>query len=218
VTVRIGITYRYEEKLIPYAVAIRELGLEPVPMLPRSDASLDGLDGLVISGGTDINPTLFGQIPHKDNDQPDDERDTMELSLIRKALAMDFPLLCICRGMQLLNVAQGGDLLQHLPQTDLHRQKGVTDAHTITTVPGTKLAELSGEGHHFVNSRHHQAIQRLGKGLMISAYSADQIVEGIELPDRRFALAVQWHPEDRMMTRAVDSRLFEAFKGAVSRP
>jgi putative glutamine amidotransferase len=215
---RVGITYRYEEKLVPYAAAIRAIGLEPVPILPPNDITLDGLDGLVISGGTDINPTLFGQIPHEENDQPDDERDTMELHFIHKALAMDLPLLCICRGMQLLNVAQGGDLLQHLPQTGLHRQKGVTDAHPVTALPGTKLAAITAEGLHLVNSRHHQAIRKLGNGLIVSAYSADQIVEGIELPDRRFALAVQWHPEDRMKTRAVDLQLFQAFAEAVSRP
>lgn len=214
---RIGITYRFDHKLAPYATAIRELNLDPVPLLPPHD-SLDGLDGLLISGGTDINPTLYGQIPHEKNDDPDDERDTMEIQLIRKALAMDLPLLCICRGMQVLNVAQGGDLLQHLPQTDLHRQIGVTDAHAITTLPGTKLAAITQEGPHFVNSRHHQAVQRLGSGLMISAYSADHIIEGMELPDRQFAVAVQWHPEDRMKTRAVDQRLFQAFAEAVSRP
>jgi gamma-glutamyl-gamma-aminobutyrate hydrolase PuuD len=214
---RVGITYRYKEKLAPYVTAILETGLEPVPLLPPAD-SLDGLHGLVISGGTDINPTLYRQIPHEENDNPDDERDTMELHFIRKALAMDLPLLCICRGMQLLNVAQGGDLLQHLPQTDLHKQIGVTDAHAIIIQPGTKLAAITGEGPHFVNSRHHQAIQKLGNRLMVSAVSADQIIEGIELPDRRFALAVQWHPEDRMKTRAVDQRLFQAFAGAVSRP
>jgi putative glutamine amidotransferase len=214
---RIGITYRYDEKLAPYATAIQEFGLDPVPLLPPGPDSLDDLHGLLISGGTDLNPSLFGQNRESESDIPDDDRDIMELHLVRKALAMDLPLLCICRGMQLLNVALGGDLQQHLPQTDVHRQKGVTDAHAITTVSGTQLAAIAGEGPHLVNSRHHQAIRKVGAGLIISAHSTDGIVEGMELPDRRFTLAVQWHPEDRVKSRAIDRQLFQSFAEAVLR-
>ncbi|MCC6368086.1 MAG: gamma-glutamyl-gamma-aminobutyrate hydrolase family protein [Bryobacterales bacterium] len=212
---RVGITYRLEEKLAPYAKAIRAVGLEAAPLLPPGPVSLEGLDGLLISGGTDVNPALYGQKRHPESDEPDDERDRMELALARKALEAGLPLLCICRGMQLLNVALGGDLLQHLSHSERHRVPGVDDAHPVTPEPDTALARITGTVSYTVNSRHHQAVQRAGKDLVISARSPDGIVEALEIPGRRFVVAVQWHPEDRVPSHIPDTRLFEAFAQAL---
>ncbi|MBS1828932.1 MAG: gamma-glutamyl-gamma-aminobutyrate hydrolase family protein [Acidobacteria bacterium] len=208
---RIGITYRFEEKYPPYRDAVLAVGLEPVPIVPPGVDSLHGLDGLLIAGGTDLNPSLYQQASHPENETPDDERDAMEIRLLRLALQSDLPVLCICRGLQLFNVALGGDLLQHLDQTPLHRQRGVTDAHPVDIVPGTKLAAITGPQSFYVNSRHHQAAGRIAPELIVSARSADGIVEGLELPGPRFALAVQWHPEDRVPDRAEDTALFREF-------
>lgn len=213
---RIGITYRFEEKYPPYRDAVRAVGLEPVPIVPPGIETLQGLDGLLIAGGTDLNPSLYHQGPHPACEPPDDERDAMEIRLLQLALQADLPALCICRGLQLFNVALGGDLLQHLDQTPLHRQRGVTDAHPIDIVPGTKLAAIVGPHSFHVNSRHHQAAGRVAPGLVVSARSADGIIEGLELPGPRFALAVQWHPEDRVPDRAEDTALFREFAVAAA--
>ncbi|MCC6394583.1 MAG: gamma-glutamyl-gamma-aminobutyrate hydrolase family protein [Bryobacterales bacterium] len=211
----VGITYRLEEKLVPYAKAVRAVGLEPVPLLPPGPVSLEGLDGLLISGGTDLNPALYGQRRHRESDEPDDERDRMELALAREALEAGLPLLCICRGMQLLNVALGGDLIQHLDRPGMHRVPGVDDAHPVTPEPDTALARITGAASYTVNSRHHQAVQRAGKDLVISARSPDGIAEALEIPGLRFVVAVQWHPEDRVPSHVPDTRLFEAFAQAL---
>lgn len=213
---RIGITYRFEEKYPPYRDAVRAVGLEPVPIVPPGVQTLQGLDGLLIAGGTDLNPSLYHQASHPENEAPDDERDAMEIRLLQLALQSDLPVLCICRGLQLFNVALGGDLLQHLDQTPLHRQRGVTDAHPIDIVPGTKLAAIVGTRSFPVNSRHHQAAGRIAPGLIVSARSSDGIIEGLELPGPRFALAVQWHPEDRVPARTEDTALFQEFAVAAT--
>jgi putative glutamine amidotransferase len=213
---RVGITYRFDEKLAPYVDAVRHAGLDAVPLQAPGPYDLGGLDGLLISGGTDLNPELYGEDRGPETDEPDDERDEMELWLLQDAVDRDLPVLCICRGMQLFNVAFGGGLVQHLPSVEIHRQRGVIDAHAIATVEGTKLAAITGGGEFAVNSRHHQAVSRVGKGLVVSARSADRVIEGLELPGKRFAVAVQWHPEDRMPSRTPDTRLFEAFAAAVS--
>ncbi|MFN7936130.1 MAG: gamma-glutamyl-gamma-aminobutyrate hydrolase family protein [Bryobacteraceae bacterium] len=213
---RIGITYRFEEKYPPYRDAVRAVGLEPVPILPPGIDSLQGLDGLLIAGGTDLNPSLYHQDSHPENEVPDDERDAMEIRLLQLALASNLPVLCICRGLQLFNVALGGDLLQHLDQTPLHRQRGVTDAHPVDIVPGTRLAAIVGPHSFPVNSRHHQAAGRVAPGLIVSARSTDGIIEGLELPSHRFAVAVQWHPEDRVPERAEDTALFREFAVAAA--
>ncbi len=215
---RAGITYRYPYKLAPYAEAVRYAGFEPVPLLPPGPEGLDGLDALLVSGGTDLTPALYGQEPHPETDtQPDGERDAMELRLLRAALAADLPVLFICRGLQLLNVACGGDLLQHLPNTEAHRQIGVADVHAVHPVAGTRFAAILGETPFTVNSRHHQAVGRCGEGLLISARSADGVIEGLEIPGKHFAVAVQWHPEDRVPSHEADTRLFAAFRQAVRR-
>jgi putative glutamine amidotransferase len=208
---RIGITYRWEEKFVPYRDAVRAVGLEPVPILPPGVETLQGLDGLLISGGTDLSPALYHQSSHPENEAPDQERDAMEIRLLLLALQAQLPVLCICRGLQLFNVALGGDLIQHLDQTPLHRQRGVIDAHPVLPVPGTRLAAIVGPKAFPVNSRHHQAAGRIASGLTVSARSEDGVVEGLELPGPGFAVAVQWHPEDRVPQRVEDTALFREF-------
>jgi gamma-glutamyl-gamma-aminobutyrate hydrolase PuuD len=211
---RAGITYRFDEKLPPYVEAVRYAGLEPVPLLPPGPASIEGLDALLIGGGNDLDPALYGQAAAAETEAPDRERDAMELRLLRLALDADLPLLCICRGLQLFNVAFGGDLVQHLPNTEFHRQRGVADVHRVDPLAGTVFATVLGEQSFTVNSRHHQAVARIAPGLVVSARSEDGVVEGLERPGYRFALAVQWHPEDRVPSHGPDTQLFAAFFAA----
>ncbi len=209
---KVGVTYSLERKLAPYAEAVRLGGLEPVPISPERPGSLDGLRGLVITGGCDIDPARYGQAPLSVNDQPDRARDELECSLLAEAIAADLPVLGICRGLQLLNVACGGTLHQDIPG---HRVKNGIEVHTVAMRPGTRLAAILGNGEYSVNSRHHQAAGRIGEGLAVVAAAPDGTVEGLEMPGRRFVLAVQWHPEDRVRTHPLDLRLFEALAEAV---
>ena len=167
------------------------------------------LDGLIISGGPDVDPARYGADRDPRTDEPPTARDAWELALIAAALDQGLPLLGICRGMQLFNVACGGDLVQHLPDlvgNDVHSPApGVYGSHPVTPVPGTRLAELLGKDTLDVPTYHHQSTGRLGSGLTASAYAADGTVEALELP-QGFAIAVQWHPEqgtDLRLTRAL---------------
>lgn len=220
---RVAVTFRLLEKLGPYEAALAQAGVETVRVHPdTAPASLQGFDGLVVTGGTDLNPALYGQERHALADEPDDARDAMELSLVREALAADVPVLAICRGMQLFNVAHGGTLVQHLDSVATHVVRPPAGelyrtAHRVTVAAGTRLAEIAGAGEHEVNSRHHQAVERLGDGLVITARAEDGVVEGVERPDRKFAVAVQWHPEDRVGVDPKDRALFAAFARAVER-
>ena len=219
-TMRVAVTFGKEIRVGPYEEALREAGLESV----RNPASLESLDGLLLTGGTDVNPVHYGQGRLRDSESPDDLRDALELRLVREALAADLPVLGICRGLQLLNVALDGTLIQHLHTTNVHRvrPKGAESgrhpaAHQIRVGSNTRLAEIIGAGEHEVNSRHHQAVDRLGQGLIVSALSEDGVVEGIEKPGAAFAVAVQWHPEDRVLVSEADRKLFTAFAAAMSR-
>ncbi len=170
---------------------------------------LDSLDGLLITGGNDVDPGAYGQQPHPSNDKPAPERDDWEFALLRGALARKLPVLGICRGAQVLNVALGGSLHQHLPDVIGHSGHRAGNAVFTTlpvrTVAGTRLASLVGES---VDARcyHHQAIADLGEGLVVSGWDADGVVEALELPGDDFVLAVQWHPEESLD----DLRLFSA--------
>ncbi len=164
----------------------------------------------MLTGGTDVDPALFHQDRAPETDLPDKKRDQREMALVAEALKRDIPILAICRGMQLLNVALGGTLRQHI---EGHRHRGIPDAHSVQIADGTKLAAILKAGEYRVNSRHHQCVDRVGKGLVVSA-KADEIIEALELPDNRFVVAVQWHPEDRM-DRHRDRKLFEAFASAL---
>ncbi|MGH9719713.1 MAG: gamma-glutamyl-gamma-aminobutyrate hydrolase family protein [Bryobacteraceae bacterium] len=209
---RVGITFGNPKKVGPYAEAVRQAGLEPVLISTGNRTELDALDGLMITGGPDLDPTLYGQPMHPAAETPDQKRDAMEAEYLMAALEKDLPVLGICRGLQLFNVVHGGSLHQHI---EGHRSPGAPLVHDVEVEAGTKLAEILEPGLHPVNSRHHQVVDRLGAGLQVSATSTDGHVEGLERPDRRFAVAVQWHPEDLVGKSAESDRLFEAFARAV---
>ncbi len=174
---------------------------------------LDGLDGLVITGGRDIDPACYGQPPHPRTDQPAADRDAWEFALLGAALNRKLPVLGICRGAQALNVALGGTLHQHLPDVTGRGGHQLGNAQFATlpvrTVPGTRLAALLGESAD-AKCSHHQAIDELGDGLVVSAWDSDGVVEAVELPGDMFTLAVQWHPEESLD----DLRLFTAIVDA----
>jgi putative glutamine amidotransferase len=202
----------------PYQEALRALGIELVPVTAAPmppDAA-----GLLLMGGSDVNPARYGEARVGDTEEADDARDELESALIEEALARDLPFLAICRGLQILNVQQGGTLIQHLATTARHRQRTEdrgTPVHQVEIVPGTALAAIAGGARHWdVNSRHHQAIDKLGEGLRISARDAeDGTIEAVERPDKRFVIGVQWHPENMSATDPCQARLFQAFAAAL---
>jgi putative glutamine amidotransferase len=184
-----------------------------LPPQPVDDAVaervLDGVDGLVITGGKDVDPTVYGQEPHPETDEPRRDRDAWEFALVGAAIRRRLPVLGICRGAQVINVALGGTLHQHLPDVVGHTNHQLGDAvfgtSTVHTVPGTRLATLIGANTD-AQCYHHQAIDKLGDGLIVSAQDADGVIEAVEIPGENFVLAVQWHPEERLD----DLRLFAA--------
>jgi putative glutamine amidotransferase len=190
--------------LIPlaYVHAVERAGGRPL-LVPPSDEgieeTLDALDGLVLSGGADIDPEVYGAEVHPATDGVRPERDRAEIALLRAALERDMPVLAVCRGSQVLNIAQGGDLVQHLPEVvgdEKHKHTpGVFGDHDVDLLPGTRLQRVLGE-HAPVKSHHHQGYGRLGEGLREAARADDGTVEAIEDPSRRFALGVLWHPEE----------------------
>jgi len=206
-----------------YVQAVQRAGalvvmLPPDPVLlenPRE--ALDLLDGLVLAGGVDIDPAGYGEQAHPETVETVPERDCFEIALVRAAIERDLPVLGICRGMQLINVALGGTLLQHLPEHFGHhehlRVPGTFDGadHDVDLLDGTLAARAAGETHHATKSHHHQGVDRLGEGLQISGSSAmDGLTEAIELPDRRFVLGVQWHPEADEASQVVQVFVAEA--------
>lgn len=213
---RVILTYGGDrEKLAPYLAAVSNVGLEPVPVSPESDWEAEEFDGLVLTGGADVDPARYGQSRWPETGAPDPTRDRMEAALLKRALNSDLPVLAICRGMQLFNVEHGGSLIQHLPAAVLHRCPGQHDVHPVRVLPDTKLASILGAAEYSVNSRHHQAAEKVGEGLVVSARAPDGVIEALERPDKLFAVAVQWHPEDRVAQVESDKRLFEAFADAV---
>ena len=179
-----------------------------------ADRVLDGIDGLIITGGRDVNPESYGSQRHPTTDEPMGERDSWEFALLNAALRRGMPVLGICRGAQVLNVALGGTLHQHLPDVLGHsrHQQGnaVFSTSSVRTVAGTRLAALIGETSD-AQCYHHQAIDALGAGLIVSARdTADGVIEAVELEGDSFVLAVQWHPEERLD----DVRLFTAVADA----
>lgn len=174
------------------------------------------LDGLVLTGGGDIDPAHFGQRRVSLLTRVSKERDGVELAMARAFLEMDKPILGICRGAQVLNVAAGGTLIQDIPtqvqRARSHRLRGTGPAgfHPVTIEAGTILYGIVGERTVDVNSRHHQSVDVLAPGFVVSARAADGVIEGIEAPGRRFVVAVQWHPED-LCPRKDAEALFRAF-------
>ncbi len=172
------------------------------------EETLDALDGLLLSGGADLDPAVYGAETHPATNGTRPARDRAELALLQGALARDLPVLAVCRGSQVLNVARGGDLLQHLPEVvghEEHRaQLGAFSDHEVRIEEGSRLASLVGERMP-VKSSHHQGFGRVGDGLRGVAWADDGTLEAVEDPARRFALGVLWHPE-----AGEDMRLFEA--------
>lgn len=215
---RVALTFRESERVKPYADALRAAGIEPVPFQAGAEVnSLDGLAGLVLSGGTDVNPELYGAARDARTSEPDDERDAMEMSLLEEAVDADLPVLAICRGMQLFNVFhEGGTLVQHIEGHLVRSADPSEPVHYVVQKAGSRLAQIIGAGPQVVNSRHHQAVDGLGKGLVVTSRAAgDGTIEGIERPDLRFAVAVQWHPEDQVARFAQQRWLFESFAAAL---
>ena len=185
---------------------------------------LDNCDGLMLSGGTDVDPEIFGEVAHTALGRVDGPRDPFEITLAREAVRRDMPVLGICRGLQVLNVAMGGTLIQDIPSdvpgaaTHEGGENRVEIAHDVAIVPGSKLAELLKTTRVGVNSFHHQAAKRIGEGLIVSATSpADGIVEALEMPGRSFVVAVQWHPENFWKASPVFDGLFTGFVEAAHR-
>jgi len=190
----------------PYRKALQAVNLDPV----ESPLVLAGLDGLLLAGGRDIDPELYGAVAQPETREPDRERDRREAALLSEALERDIPVLAICRGLQLTNAALGGTLIQHI---EGHRRPDRQVVHAIRIGAGSRLRSILAVDEYVVNSRHHQCVDRVASGLAVTARAPDNVVEALELPGKRFVLAVQWHPEER--TDGPDARLFAAFRDAV---
>jgi putative glutamine amidotransferase len=168
----------------------------------RPDQVLDLIDGLMLAGGADIDPGAYDAERHAETVDTVPERDRFEIALVGGALARDLPVLGICRGMQLINVARGGDVRQHLPEEyghqDHRRTPGTFDGadHDVRLADGSLAARCAGELLHATKSHHHQGVGRIGDGLEVTGWAVmDDLPEALEMPDRRYALGVQWHPE-----------------------
>jgi putative glutamine amidotransferase len=214
--------YRERAESEPYVSAMQAAGLEPILVSADEPASLDGMDGLLLMGGSDVDAARFGEERAPETEEPDPNRDNIECVLIGQAIERDLPVFGICRGLQILNVQQGGTLTQHLAGHARHRQRPsdrALPAHPVRIVPGTLLASIAEPVSSWsVNSRHHQGIARLAEGLRACAVDPhDGIIEAIERPASRFVLAVQWHPENQAPVSAEQAKLFEAFAAACHR-
>lgn len=184
----------------------------PPQLIEPIDAKklLEGLDGLIVTGGRDVESSRYGQTPHQSAEKPDQLRDLLEDRLIEAAIETRLPFLGICRGSQILNVNRGGTLIQHLPDVigdNRYQPGGGNFAHMAMDVqPGSKLELILGSSVQNAALYHHQAVDEVGNGLMVSAYSPDGVIQAIELENHPFGIAVQWHPEQTLD----DLRLFEA--------
>jgi putative glutamine amidotransferase len=220
--VRIGITRCH--RIADYIEAVAASGAEPVVLDVDHGARglLEDLDGLVLSGGGDVDPALFGEAPHPAYSPAEDGRDAAEIALVRAALGARMPVLAICRGVQVLNVAAGGTLVQDIPTQVAHSVAHRVDkpkdflAHEVTVRPGSMLAGLLGTDesrpHVVVNSRHHQSVKAVAPGFHVTAKAVDGVIEALESDDRStFCVGVQWHPENF----GNESRFRELFRALV---
>jgi putative glutamine amidotransferase len=187
---------------LAYVRAVELAGGRPLLVPPVEngiDETLDVLDGIVFSGGGDLDPETYGAEAHTETNQVNAERDNAELALLQAALGRDMPVLAVCRGSQVLNVARGGDLVQHLPEIvghDRHRhEEPVMADHEVRVETASRLGSILGDSAP-VKSSHHQGFGRIGDGLRESAWAEDGTIEAVEDPSHRFALGVLWHPEE----------------------
>jgi putative glutamine amidotransferase len=215
---RWGHAWEDDVALIPrsYLEHVQRAGGMPVLLAPDPvatddpDAMLDLVDALILAGGADVDPARYGAARHPQTEPALAERDAFELALTRRALERELPFLGICRGMQLLNVARGGTLRQHLPDDVGHREHrrviGTFDQadHEVRLAPGSQAARAAGEEVHTCKSHHHQGVGRLGDGLAVTGWAVmDDLPEAIEDPSLPFALGVQWHPEADGLSRVI---------------
>jgi putative glutamine amidotransferase len=211
-----------------YVNAVQRAGgiaivLPPDPVVAEDpDRVLDVIDGLILAGGRDVDPSTYGAERERETDEPRTERDVFEIALARRAMERDLPLLGICRGMQVLNVASGGTLEQHLPErigSEAHRHTpGTFSDHAVRIAPGSLTSRVVGGESAEVMSHHHQGVAELGEGVEASGWSeGDDVIEAIELPERRFALGVLWHPEEDERSRVIGALVEEA-RGRSSSP
>ncbi|HWE54862.1 MAG TPA: gamma-glutamyl-gamma-aminobutyrate hydrolase family protein [Acidimicrobiales bacterium] len=203
-----------------YVESLIRAGAAPL-LLPPSPADpaevLAAVGGLLLIGGPDVDPALYGAEPHPKTEMPRRDRDEWEIGLVRAAIDRDVPVLAVCRGIQVLNVALGGTLHQHLRDVVGHRQHliqvGRMNPNAVTVEPGNLLASIL-PAETKALCHHHQAVDRVADGLTVVARHADGIIEAVVAADRRFVLGVQWHPEED----PDDDRLFTAFVEAVRNP
>ncbi len=202
-----------------YQAALARAGAIPALIDPSGDPSgvLDRVDALLLTGGADLDPSTYGQTPHEKTYGVSREADDFEIALAREAIERQIPTLAICRGLQLLNVALGGTLHQHIPEhpgVEPHGRPGEPNggrAQEVTIEPGTLLAKVMGTHRPVATCHHHQSVSEVGSDLRVVARADDGIVEGLELIDGGgWLLAVQWHPEDTAATDSANQRLFDA--------
>jgi len=202
-----------EAALVPlaYVRAIERAGGRPLVIPPSEGAieeTLAVLDGILFSGGSDLDPALYDAEAHPETQGVHEARDRAEMALLTAALERDMPVLAVCRGSQVLNVARGGDLVQHLPEVLGHEEHkhtpGEYSDHDVTLEPGTRVGGILGDRAP-VKSHHHQGFGRIGEGLREAGHAEDGTVEALEDPSKRFAVGVLWHPEE-----GEDMALFEA--------
>lgn len=218
-------------KMEDYVESVRRVGGEPIEVVPGGESPehiLARVDGLMLTGGGDVDPALYGEVAHATFQAAETGRDAFEIALARAAVASGIPFLAICRGMQVLNVAMGGTLIQDIPsQAPGALEHSVLQprfqiAHEVWVAKGSHLSALladhmeDGETCH-VNSRHHQAVKQAAKGFDVTATSPDGVIEAMEKPDAPFCVAVQWHPENFWRTGEFRS-LFEGLIQAASAP
>jgi putative glutamine amidotransferase len=216
---RVLVIYREADRVPPYRDALLAAGLNPVLCEANRPLSLGDSGGLVLTGGSDVDPALYREIRQAETEPPDPERDALEALLVEEALAQDLPILAICRGLQILNVSQGGTLIQHLDPPHRHERSDVSHelpVHPVTVQPDTLLSSIARANTWQVNSRHHQAVRTVASNLRVSAFDPeDRTIEALEHPDRRFVLAVQWHPEDQARVDPGQLNIFRSFGAAV---
>ena len=210
-------------KMHDYEESVRRAGGDVHVVATDRDAPMDIVaqsDGILLAGGGDVQPSMYGHSAHHTFDAAEAGRDEYELELVRLATEADIPLFAICRGIQVLNVARGGTLIQHIPEevagaVDHNvREPRVAIAHEVWVTNGSLVDRLMREteedGGFPVNSRHHQAVKTVGTGLVTTATAPDGVIEAIEDPSKRFVLGVQWHPENFYRTGEFRA-LFEGF-------